>query len=119
MICKQCLQDKSKLKAERRQPKKGKRQAGHVNGHYYRDEQGRMWQGNTCPECFYPKGKRYYKEVENEANMHPDLFFDPDPLTFRHCRKCDGNLPTSRYFYHLECAPQGVSDLLEGLGGWT
>lgn len=115
MICKKCEQDKPKIKAERRPPTI----RGNNNGCYYRDDYGRLWQGNICPDCFWPKGRAYYKEATDEADMHPDRFFNPNPISHRHCRKCDKNLPISRYFYHEECAPRGISDLLEGLGGWT
>lgn len=107
--CRQCQQEKPKLRAEKRPS---------TEGNYYRDDKGRMWQGNICPDCFWPAQTAYYKEDADESEMHPDRFFESDPISFRHCRKCDKNLPTSKYFYHNECAPEDVHYMMEGLGGW-
>jgi len=110
MICRQCQQEKVKNRAEKRNAPR--------RGHYFRDERGRMWQGNQCPDCFWPTDRAYYKEDEDEAEMHPDRFFEPDPIGHRKCRKCEKNLPMSRYFYHAECEPSEADCLVEELGGW-
>lgn len=102
--CKKCKQQKKKIRAELRPLKKGKKA-----GYNFRDINGRMWQGNTCPECFWPAKKKY--EVDKEK---VDLLeFNPDPLTKRKCRKCKGFLPKSLYFRHRECVPRDLLDLVE------
>ena len=110
MICRQCQKEVPKLRAEAIPNK--------PTSHYHRDDKNRLWHGNTCPDCYWPKGVGHRKVEADEEELHPDLDFNPDPITTRKCRKCVKFLPTSRYFYHEGCEPR-VSDVMEGLGGWV
>lgn len=108
MKCKQCQQDKPKIKAETRPVPQ--------RGYYYRDDQGRLWQGNICPDCFYPLNQGFHRIDKDEEELHEDRHYEADPLTTRVCRKCLGFLPKSRYFRHEECEVKNICFTMEGLG---
>lgn len=52
----------------------------------YANENGSLWRGATCPECFSGTKTKLKRE-----------------LTTRKCRVCKCNLPKSRYFNCIEC----------------
>jgi hypothetical protein len=107
VVCNKCKKAKEKIRAEVRPPKNGKK-----SGNYFRDTNGRMWQGNTCPDCFWPVDETYVKPVIDKEVVAEDWFID-DPLTERQCRKCYNFLPKSRYFRCSGCEVKDVRDLLE------
>lgn len=89
MICKKCGKTKNRFKAEVRPT---------GVGYYFRDENGRMWQGRTCPECMWPSGSRKFK-----ASKESSEFWSQPTAQTRMCRVCDEALPADRYFKHKSC----------------
>ena len=112
--CRQCKIEKLRTRAERRVGERGYR---------YRDVEGKMWRGFICGACYNSncrrpraKGSKNFKdEIDDGTEMLDN--FEANPITNRKCRKCTKFLTKSRYFYHQECAPKDIVDLLEGLEG--
>lgn len=110
MICKVCKKDKTKVKAEPRPATQ--------RGCYYRDDNGRMWQGHICPDCFWGLNQGFSHKDRDESELHPERYYDLDPMTSNKCRKYKKFLPTSRYFRHEGCEVKNISSVMDGVGGW-
>lgn len=87
MICKTCRKDIPRVKSDR-----VKGRASFV----YVDDRSRRWNGRECPKC---TSNRIVASREKD-NFHGN------PITKRQCRKCSKPLPSSCYFWHIECRTQ-------------
>ncbi len=96
MTCNKCGKNPHKNQAERR--------PGINKGFYYRDNRGRLWNGNTCPTCYY--GVRVRKAPVKAPVLESKESFANDPLTSRKCRMCQSCLPQSRYLNCYDCQPE-------------
>lgn len=88
-MCRDCLQLKPKVRAEK--------VPGRSDGScYFRDLEGRRWQGARCPDCHVKTVKeRNYKNKEEKP---------AEVLTKRRCRSCSSVLPAARYFKCFACS---------------